>query len=628
MCGICGVYAYDDDALPVGKKLLEAMRDTMIHRGPDDKGLYISPDGRLGLGHRRLSIIDLSPAGRNPMSNEDGTIWIVYNGEVYNFGDYRTELEAKGHRFTSRTDTEVIIHLYEECGPDVVHKLRGMFAFVIWDARKRQLFMARDRIGIKPLYYTLQGGRFLFASEIKAILEDPAVPRAVNEEAFYHYLSFLTTPAPMTLFEGIYKLPAGHRAVLDAEGHLAVEEYWDVFDNVQITPDCSEAEYAAVLLEKLRQSVELRMISDVPFGVFLSGGIDSTTNVALMAELMDDPVQTFSIGFHDLPSYNEFEYAQLAAQTFGADYHDTRIGVQDLIDFLPKLVYHQDEPIADPVCVPVYYVARLAKESGTTVIQVGEGADEQFAYPYWARVVGWYYGPWRAYRMIPAPLRRLGVNVLSRFRDGTRVEYLRRGAHDEELFWSGAEAFQEVNKKKLLSPRLRRKFQDLSSHEVVSHYRKRFLERSPLPDDYLAWMGYVDLRLRLPELLLMRVDKMAMAASLEARVPFLDHEFVEFTMGIPYEIKLNGTGAKHLLKQAVKDILPHEIVYRPKQGFGTPVAEWMLEKLGEVAREKLVAFTRQTDFLDPNYIAEMSRRHDGRVWFLLNLALWHELWVK
>ncbi|HLF01066.1 MAG TPA: asparagine synthase (glutamine-hydrolyzing), partial [Anaerolineales bacterium] len=369
----------------VDRTLLDTMRDTLAHRGPDDAGSWLSPDGRVGLANRRLAIIDLSPAGHQPMSNEDESVWIAYNGETYTYAGHFAPLKARGHQFRSQSDTEVIVHLYEECGADCVHQLRGMFGIAIWDERKRELFLARDRLGVKPLYYTFAGGQFIFGSEIKAILRHPAVKREIDLAAFYHFLTFLTSPAPDTLFKGIHKLPPGHRAVLKAEsGQLRVEEYWDVYDSAAYDPRFTEQDWAERLRTKLAESVKLRMVSDVPYGVFLSGGVDSTVNTALMAVQMDRPVQTFSIGYKDAPDYNEFEWARSAAAHFKTDHHEVEIGAPEFIEFLPKLVYHQDEPIADPVCVPLYYVSKLAREHGTTVIQVGEGSDELFCgYNHW-----------------------------------------------------------------------------------------------------------------------------------------------------------------------------------------------------------------------------------------------------
>ena len=630
MCGIVGVYDYAGSG-GLDPALLVRMRDTMTHRGPDDAGVYVAPDGRLGLGHRRLSILDLSSAGRQPMATPDGRYWIVYNGEIYNFLELRSDLEARGHRFRSRSDTEVLVALYAEEGPKMLHRLRGMFGLAIWDGLARRLWLARDRIGIKPLYYATHAGRFLFASEIKALLVFPGLPRAVDLEGLYHYLSFLTTPAPGTLFSGIRKLRPGHTLTIEADGSVREEEYWDVFDHVTAVQGAQPDELAERLLDLLRKAVRYRMVSDVPFGVFLSGGIDSSTNVALMAELMDRPVETFSIGFEGADGYNEFHYARQVAARFGTNHHEVQIGVQDLIGFLPALIHHQDEPIADPVCVPVYFVAKLAKDHGVTVCQVGEGSDELFCgYPLWSlmlRAMGWD----RWLGRLPAPIRRLAPAALRAVGqgDGLICEVLRRGAARESLFWGGAEAFFEGQKRRLLRPEILDRLGALSSNEVIAHQWRRFRERSPLADDHLAWMAYLDLRLRLPELLLMRVDKMTMATGVEARVPFLDHEFVTFAMGIPRALKIANGELKHLLKRAVERILPPEIVHRPKQGFQVPVTEWFMAELGPVVREVLRDFTREQPYFDPGCVERLLNAKNGaKAWYLLNLALWHRHWIE
>lgn len=628
MCGICGVYSFGQNRPPVDEEYVQTMRDLIAHRGPDDAGVYLSPNGKVGLANRRLSIIDLSAAGRQPMCNEDGSVWIAYNGEVYNFADYRAELEAAGHTFRSNTDTEVTIHLYEEYGHDVVHKLRGMFAFAIWDERKNELFFARDRIGVKPLYYTLHDGRFIFASEIKSILLDPAIPREVDEEALYHFLTFLITPAPSTLFKGIYKLPPGYRGVVRADGTLHTEEYWDIFDGVHRHAGQSESYYTEGIAEMLRESIGLRMISDVPFGVFLSGGIDSSANVALMAEQMNQPVQTFSVGYRRHPEFNELDDARYAADLFGADYHEVRIDVPDLMSFLPTMVYHQDEPIGDPVCVPLYYVSKLAKDSGTTVIQVGEGADELFAgYTHWPQLLRFQRGVWQWYRRAPQFARDFALTAANLSYDSVRDEYIRRGTAGEELVWSGGEAFGEGQKRLLLSEAFRRRVGDLTSHDVVRQHRLNFDQRGP-QDGYLAWMSYIDLKMRLPELLLMRVDKMTMATSVECRVPYLDHEFVSFVMGIPQDIKLNGLQRKHIFKKAMAGILPENIIERPKRGFALPIHDWFLETLGDLAAAKLRDFAARTDYFDPGYVGRLLGRGDQLTWVALNFVLWHEYWIE
>ncbi len=629
MCGIVGTYSFAGNDPAANSQLLVAMRDSMAHRGPDDEGIYISGDGRVGLGHRRLSIIDLSAAGHQPMSNEDGSLWIVYNGEVYNFQDYVPGLKTRGHQFKSRSDTEVLLHLYEEHGPDVVHKLRGMFAFAIWDNNKQELFLARDRIGIKPLYYTVQAGRILFASEIKAILTDPTVPRRVDEEAFYHYLSFLTSPAPHTLFAGIKKLPAGTWLQIKADGHMVEHNYWDVWDYTIPQTGVSESELAEQVLSELRTAVQLRKLSDVPVGVFLSGGIDSSTNAALFSEGEGEVVKTFSIGYRgQYQSYqNELHFARQMAGEVGAKYHERLLVQDDLIDFLPEMVRLQDEPIADPVCVPVYYVSKLARDNGVTVCQVGEGADELFwGYPTWKKK--WQL---QRYNDLPVPLqfKRWGLQGLQLFGKQEKLYYelLRRGVQGTPVFWGGAEAFTEGQKQIVLSPRLRKKFAGLTSWDVLQPIYNRFeanaWERSPL-----NWMTYLDLNVRLPELLLMRVDKMSMGVSLETRVPFLDHKFVELAMSIPESVKTRNGTLKYLLKKAVRGLIPNELIDRKKQGFGVPVYEWFFGRLGDKTRQELDEFCEQTDFLDKDGVNRLIEQGRGpQVWYLLNFALWWKAYV-
>lgn len=630
MCGIAGIFILNDHD-NIDFELLQKMRDEMTHRGPDDSGIYISSDKKVGLAHRRLSILDLSSAGHQPMSDTDETIWIVFNGEIYNFRELREELENKGYKFKSNSDTEVLIHLYKEYGKEMLHRLRGMFAFALWDERKKELWLVRDRIGKKPLYYTFTGNSIIFASEIKAILKHPNVARELNEEAFYHYLSFLTTPAPDTLFKGIKKLPAGFHLTVSATGSTKLEKWWDVFDNVKpITGKIDEDELAENILSLLRESIKYRMVSDVPFGVFLSGGIDSSLNVALMSELMDRPVQTFSVGYVDAPQYNEFQYARRVAEIFGADHHEIIISSKDMVDFLPKLVYHQDEPISDPVCVPLYYVAKLAKDSGVTVCQVGEGSDELFCgYPHWVNVLK--FRPYlETAGRIPFLLK--GILTLAKILGkgtGFRYEYLRRAAEKESIFWGGAESLTEGAKKQLLrNTEIGQKTRELSSYTVIAALQKRFEENTAHElRSYLNFMTYLDLRLRLPELLLMRVDKMTMATSLEARVPFLDHKFVEFVMGIPQEIKVKNNEPKYILKKAAVKVLPEDIVYRRKQGFGVPVTEWFVKELGKFTVEKVQEFQSKHRFFNDDYLNQMISKGDAwSLWFLLNFILWYEAW--
>jgi len=631
MCGIVGVFEYGSGR-PVDKELLVAMRDSMAHRGPDGVGCYISKDKQIGLGHRRLSIIDLSTAADQPMSNEDGSIWLIFNGEIFNHADIRTELEEHGgHTWkTDHSDSEVIIHAFEEWGIDFIEKLRGQFAFALWDARTKDLWLVRDRIGIKPMYYTLQDGQLAFASEIKALLQDPRQKRAVHEEAFFHYLSFLTAPAPQTLFDGIMKLPAGCWLRISGDGTVREHRYWDVMDHIQPMVGMSDQDIADCLLEELRMAVKLRKVSDVPVGVFLSGGIDSSTNTALFSEGEGGTVKTFSIGYDgNYQSYqNELHYARMMADSVGAQYYEQRLSIDDLIDFLPRMVQLQDEPIADPVCVPVYYVSKLARDNGVIVCQVGEGADELFwGYEHWKLMLNLQ----RADTLpVPDSLKKLGVGVLGSTGNAyaSYTEWLRRGSEGIPVFWGGAEAFFEAHKQHLLSPRLREAFAGRTSWEALEPVHQRY-KSGAADHSHLGWMTYVDLNLRLPELLLMRVDKMAMGVSLEGRVPFLDHKLVELAMSIPESAKTRNGELKHILKKGVRGLIPDQLIDRKKQGFGVPVYEWFFDRLGAQAKQELNDFCDRTDFLSKQAVMELfeDKKEGPRIWYLLNFALWHKEYI-
>jgi asparagine synthase (glutamine-hydrolysing) len=530
MCGIAGAMSFTSTSATIDENYITRLRDTMMHRGPDQGGVWVADNGRIGLGFRRLAIIDLSPAANQPMRNEDGSIVLTFNGEIYNHAEIRAELKSLGSRTwkTDHSDTEVILRAFEHWGIACLQRFRGMFAMAIWEARKKQMWLVRDRIGVKPLYYSIHHGRLVFASEIKALLTDPLQKREISEEGLFHFLSFLTVPAPNTLFSGIHKLAPATWMRIQSDGAIEEHRYWDVLDHRQNLEGQTEDEICQGILTQLRTAVELRKVSDVPVGVFLSGGIDSSVNAALFSEGESQAVKTFSIGYDDdYRSYrNELEYARTVAESVGAEYHEKLLSVNDLIAFLPKMVHLQDEPIADPVCIPVYYVAKLARENGVIVCQVGEGADELFCgYPFWRTML-------RLQKIgdlpIPRFIKRLAVRAMSSIgRDmDWRYEYLRRSSRGQPVFWGGAEAFTHEQKMRLLSPRLRERAKATTSWDAIAPIRRRFETKSPTKAT-LDWMTYLDLNLRLPELLLMRVDKMTMGVSLEARVPFLDHKFVE-----------------------------------------------------------------------------------------------------
>ena len=505
-----------------------------------------------------------------------------------------------------------------------------MFSIALWDVKKRELWLIRDRIGIKPLYYSILNGRINFASEIKALLEDPEQKRAVHEEALYHYLSFLTTPSPQTLFVGIKKLPPGTWLKVRNDGQIQESRYWDVWDHTEPLCGVPEDEIATQIISELRTAVKLRKVSDVPVGVFLSGGIDSSTNAVLFSEGEERPIRTFTIGYEGeyQSSPNEMEYARKVASLVGAEYHEQLLTQNDLLDFLPQMVHLQDEPIADPVCVPVYFVSKLARDNGVIVCQVGEGADELFwGYPGWKTAL-----ELQRYDDLPVPrvfkkLGLKGLGLIGKDQD-FRYEWLRRGARAQPIFWGGAEAFTEIQKKRLLSPRLRKQFADLTSWEVLEPIRKRFAEKA-WEKSHLNWMTYLDLNFRLPELLLMRIDKMSMGVSLEGRVPFLDHKFVEMAMSIPESLKTKNGVPKYILKKAVRGLIPDELIHRKKQGFGVPVYEWFFDRLGGVAEEELNVFCQKTDFLDPTQVQRLIASGSGpHVWYLLNFALWWKEYLQ
>ena len=666
MCGIVGIYSVDGQGT-VSEGVLRHMRDTMVHRGPDGGGMYIGPDRRIGLAHRRLSIVDLSDAAAQPMPNEDETVWVTFNGEIYNHAPLRRELLAAGHRFhTDHSDTEVLVHGYEEWGIDgLLRRIEGDYAIGLWDSRERRLFLARDRAGVKPLYFSLQGGMLLFASEIKAIVAHPAVERDVDPVAMYHYLSFLTTPAPMTMFKGIYKLPVAHCLEVSAGGKMRAWRYWDPMDTGN--PDAAmppagdrpqrEEYYVHGIRERLERAVEKRMMSDVPFGVFLSGGVDSSANVALMARQMDRPVDTFTVGFKDHTHLNELEYADLVAKKYKTNHHTVLIDEADMKGYLETLVHHQDEPIADWVCIPLHFVSKLAKSSGVTVIQVGEGADEQFCgyagYMAYLRLFEKYWSPFRS--MVPQPIQRLlarSATVASRRLPQMEVyaDILDRASRDREHFWTGAVSFWELMKQRLIvrgsitpSPipaALREsglfppEFQSADSFSVIDVYNTALDDAHP-NQDVLTRMIYKEFQLRLPELLLMRVDKITMASSLEARVPFLDHHLIEFSMRIPMSDKIPGNAAKYLLKQAVRGLIPDEIIDRKKMGFGAPMSQWMKGDFGGHVRQSVLG-SKLLDrgFFDRAHVAQLfadnaSGRRDNSLylWTLFNLTAWYDYWI-
>ncbi len=665
MCGIVGVFSFRKNG-EIDAGALERMRDTMVHRGPDGSDIWVSPRRHVGLAHRRLSIIDLSDLASQPMANEDRSVWLTYNGEIYNHTLLRPQLVEKGHRFvTDHSDTEVLVHGFEEWGMDgLLERLSGDFAFAIHDGREDALFLARDQIGVKPLYFAIFDGEFVFASEIKALMAHPKAIRDIDPQAMVHYLSFLTTPAPMTMFKGVYKLPAGCRLRVGADGSLDMKRYFDAVPGKGIAPEetaglsesALESFYVDGIRTRLRGAVERRMMSDVPFGVFLSGGIDSTTNVALMKDYTDRPLNTFTVGFKDHTGLNELDHAEHAARHFGTKHHEVLIDEDDMIGYLDNLIHHQDEPIADWVCIPLYFVSKLARDSGATVVQVGEGSDEQFCgYRSYMGYLRLYHRYWSPFRHLPGPLQRLiarsavGASALNP-RLPVYADIIDRAARDREHFWTGAMVFWNTAKDRLVryealgptdhhKPMIEAGILDESylapdSFNVISSFLDPF-DRDHPGRDALTRMIHNEFRLRLPELLLMRVDKIAMSVSLEARVPFLDRDLVDFTFDIPEEWKTRNGEAKYLLKKAVEGLIPHELIYRKKMGFGAPMADWLRGSFGErVEREMFSSGLMKRGFFNLDVVRRMFAQHRSKqvdaslqIWTLYNLTAWYDYWV-
>lgn len=666
MCGIVGVLSLTHQPA-VDDATLTRMRDTMEHRGPDGGANWISPDGRVGFGHRRLSIIDLSATANQPMLDDSGEVCLTYNGEVYNHAELRRELVAEGRRFvTDHSDTEVILQGYLAWGIDkLVDKIAGDYAFSVWDGRTRKMYLVRDRIGVKPLYFALQAGRLFFASEIKAIVAHPAIERDVEPIAIYHYLSFLSTPAPFTMFKDIFKLPAGHYLEISEDGALRSKRYWDAlpgrgFDKAEIdklSPAARREFFVNGVRDRLTDAVDKRMMSDVPFGVFLSGGIDSSTNVALMSRFTDQPLKTFTVGFTDHQHLNELDEARLVSEHFKTDHHEVLIDEKDMVGYLDGLIHHQDEPIADWVCVPLYFVSKLAQDSGVTVVQVGEGSDEQFcgygSYMDYLRLYRKYWSPFR--KFLPGFARQSAARIAraaSEVRPGLKLyaDIIDRAARDREHFWSGAMTFWDLQKKDLIDASRIKPSGALTAlvecgllpvsnlqadtFQVVKSFYDRIDSEAP-DSDVLTRMIYSEMKLRLPELLLMRVDKIGMSESLEARVPFLDHELVEFTMDIPMEDKIAGGRVKDLLKTAVRGMIPDQIIDRKKMGFGAPMDEWLRGSFGGQV-EGVLTNSRVFDRLpfDRAHIQSLITDHrEGRrghavaLWALFNLAAWYDYWI-
>lgn len=638
MCGIVGVLTPNTPSINIiSEKVLLRMADTIIHRGPDSNGIWISKERECGFSFRRLAIIDLSPNANQPMVMQNEDVAIIFNGEIYNYLDIRNELISKGYKFCSRSDTEVILLGYKEWGDEIIHKLSGMFVFAIWDERKKRLFSARDRIGKKPFYYFFDNDLLIFSSEIKAIIKHPNVAKRVNLDQIPFYLNFGSSSNRDTLFYQIKKLPPGHLLTYKLGGELQIRRYWNPFNQVGSLDSITFEEASFELMKLLRRAVADRMISDVPFGVYLSGGIDSSLNVALMSELMDRPVDTFTVGFRELQKYNELEYATKISKLFGTNHHTILIDDKDAFNVLEKLVWFEDEPNADPVCIPLYFLSKLTRQSGTIVVQVGEGSDEQFVgYKWLLRDYYFYKKIWKFYKNLPKDLKKfvyfVSIPFFELFGEYLPLEILRRGTYGEHYYWSGTPIIPVYQMFRLL------KNEFLSKIKLPALYiNELFTEANNLIDklDFLKWELFAEISQRLPELLLMRIDKIGMANSIEARVPFLDYRIVEFSIALPEKVKVPNSITKALLKKTVEGLLPDDIIYRKKQGFWAPVSEWIKNQWFDFTKSKLLSSKLIQTIFKMEEIEKLlnyhkkGNRHTGfQIFTLLQLAIWYDVFFN
>lgn len=623
MCGICGLF-FDDPSQQIEETTLLSMRDMMQLRGPDDAGLY--RQSGIGLGHRRLSVIDLNQ-GHQPMTNEDDTLWLVYNGEIYNFQELRPQLESKGHTFKTDSDSEVILHAYEEYGPECVHHFNGMFAFAIYDKKDHSLFLARDRLGIKPLYYYYQKGMFAFSSSLKSLLIHPDIDLQIDKKALNEYLLFEYVPAPFSMVENIFKLLPGHWAKVE-KGKLKIEKYWDL--NYAQKEKKSFPEAQEELKHLIQQSVKRRLISDVPLGVFLSGGIDSSSILSMMTELGHTPLKTFSIGFNET-SFNELEYARKVAKHFSTDHHEMMVTPETLIDLFPKVLEGIDDPIGDPSAVPTYLLSQLARNN-VTVCLSGDGGDELFAgYPtYQALKI------WQIYSMFPKSIQKLiskGVfKIPTAFKDISfdyKLKKFMEGMpypiEQANFLWKGA--FRPEEKESILTADFRLATDGASDYHSIDRYLDSFKGKGLL--DKLL---FLDTHVYMQDDILVKVDRMSMANSLEVRVPLLDHTIAEFAARMPESYKLNGLKSKYILKKAMSGSLPSEIINRKKKGFGIPFAIWVAEEVlknfvldffqeKRIYEEGIFQFDQVQKILDDHF----SQRRDNRklIWTLLVFIAWY-----
>jgi asparagine synthase (glutamine-hydrolysing) len=624
MCGINGIAFSSRSGRVVSRSELVAMRDVITHRGPDDEGIFI--DRNVGLGHRRLSIVDVS-RGHQPMTNEDGTLHIIYNGEIYNHADYRDALEAKGHTYTTHCDTETILHLYEEHGSACVDYLRGMFAFAIWDQRKQELLIARDRLGVKPLYYVhTADGSLYFGSEIKTLLEARAVKPEVNYAVVSDYLANHAPSGEETLFVGVKRLLPGH-VMTWQDGEISIRRYWDV-DFSKHTEERDDQTYIKEWSELFRESVRLRLMADVPLGMFLSGGIDSSAIAAVMSDMVSEPIKTFSVAFAEREA-NELEYARLVADAYKTNHHEVVVSPEQFFEALPRLVWHEDEPLAHPSSVALYFVSHLASQH-VKVVLTGEGSDELLAgYGRYRRTI-WNLEMGRRYNKLTPSIARNSIrNQIERTLPSGRLRqklmrtFLVLSPELESIYFDNFAVFSAPMQHDMFTRTARERIGCIDPYRELRRVLARVKDLS-----LLDGLLYADIKTYLHELL-MKQDQMSMATSIESRVPFLDHKLVEFTARMPDTMKLRGGITKFVLRESMKGVLPDRILSRSKMGFPVPIGRWFRGPFKAVIEEYVLSDRALgRDIFEPDFVRRLvslhqsGEDHSERLWALLNFEIW------
>lgn len=626
MCGICGIYNFSGSSFSTSSELIRSMNEKLSHRGPDDTGIFLSLDKKTALGHTRLSIIDLE-GGHQPIHNEDGNIWIVCNGEIYNYQTLRQELLESGHRFATNSDTEVLLHLYEEMGEELLEKIDGMFAFALWDDTKKKLLIVRDRLGKKPLYYYVNNDIIVFASEIKAILQFPNIRCELRSESISSYFNYRSVPAPYTLFENIFKLKPGTFITCDRTHPIKEVEYWNVASSREdnSTDFCIQEESLLIkkISSELEHSVMARMVSDVPVGAFLSGGVDSSLIVAIMSMNSTKRISTFTIGVEE-KEFCEYEYAKLVSDKFKTDHHELLIKKKDFFDFLPQFIYHFDDPVADPSAIPIYFISKLAKENGIKVMLSGEGSDEIFAgYPSYVNLLKWYEAKLRYFNQLPGSCKKTLFKLLSYTTlDKSTKDVLYKMAYSGSPYSGEATVFNYFEQKELLKD-------IIDTHTLLphAHNKKEY--------DFVNSMLLFDINTRIPDDLLARTDRMTMATGLEARIPFLDHRLVSKVMQIPQTFKVKNYEPKYILKKVAEKILPGEIVYRKKMGFPIPVGNWLVNDYMNLFAKMVFENRNVAHLLNYSYINQLiDQQKSGKVkngaklFAILVFCMWHRYFIE